>query len=216
MQKAGKNGECESDPQYNRVTSEFRSDHCELWFDVARTSMPRPFRRSYGEEDFRNLRSERKWFKNIQVRPFDLAQLVFTDAKIASPERVRVSCGLAPKLPNPEASLAFCSGYVIDEGDARRVLLRTAECFGLTIKEMRDACENGGGLEDLGLDSLMVLELYSSLCSSGISPPIPLFDAEHPDGKTFFYWIYTMVDAFGDEIQAPMSLERNLRLYMAP
>ena len=179
----------------NSITN-IDSGTCSVWFDICRTKLPRPFRIPAGEDVFRQIRAERKWFKNVRLFPSDLPNLP-RGARNSSHSGNLIeqqSVLLVPTAkneimeqfvihPTPSESLPHFPRSDVPQDVAAKAISCIAEICGVTLDELRSMCGSGSNLLDsLGFDSLITLAMVSAIRNLGIEIPRPAYG---PDLGTF-------------------------------
>ena len=173
---------------YN-IESDLDSATCGVWFDISRTKLPRPFRFSAAEDVFKQIRAERKWFKNVRLFPSELPSLPL---KVDESGHVEKSAGPKSDLSVPVAkkentahlvthpspyreleSLPSFPRIEIPQELATKAIEAIAYVCGVTVDELRGICSTSGPdfIDSLGLDSLSSIELIFTLTDIGVEIP---------------------------------------------
>ena len=170
---------------YNTV-SDRDSATCGVWFDISRTKLPRPFRFSAAEDVFKQIRAERKWFKNVRLFPSELPSLPL---KVDEFGYVEKFAGPKSDLPVPKENMAYLVTHPspyrafeslpsfprieIPQELATKAMEAIADVCGMTGDELRGICSTNGPdfIDSLGLDSLSSIELIFTLTDIGVEIP---------------------------------------------
>ena len=171
------------------IGSDPDSATCGVWFDISRTKLPRPFRFSATEDDFKQIRAERKWFKNVRLFPSELPSLPlkvdefgyvekFAGPKSDLPASNAKKENMAYLVTHPSPYRAFESlpsfpRIEISQEVATKAMQAIADVCGVTVDELREICSTDGPdfIDSLGLDSLSSLQLISKLRRIGVEIP---------------------------------------------
>lgn len=172
-----------------RIRSDLDSGTCGVWFDISRTKLPRPFRFPAAEDIFKQIRAERKWFKNVRLFPSELPSLPLRIdesghfAKFAGPKS-NLSVPIAQKEnmahlvthPSPYRAFEFLPSFPridISQELATKAIRTIADVCGMTVDELRGICSTGEPdfIDSLGLDSLESIELIFALTDIGVEVP---------------------------------------------
>ena len=153
------------------------------------TKLPRPFRFSAAEDVFKQIRAERKWFKNVRLFPSELPSLPlkvnesghvekFAGPKSHLPVPIAKKENMAHLVTHPSPYRAFDSlpsfpRIDIPQERATKAFTAIADVCGMTVDELRGICSTGGPdfIDSLGLDSLSSLELIFTLTDIGVEIP---------------------------------------------
>ena len=188
---------------YIAPTERRDSSECQVWFHVTENTIPQPFRLPPNHDAFKNIRTERKWFKNVQICPSDPAEVI-QNSKIAdmtSTTTQQVATVFRPEHEVLDDAFAYLSGMVTSEHVMMRAILSISEITGLSISELQEACKEENKLSAWGVDSLMSLWIYSELRQLGLYPTDDI-----PSSYTLQEDLSNMVAAlvlgFGDETEA--------------
>lgn len=158
------------------------SSTCNVWFDIARTTLPRPFRMPPVEDVFRTMRAERKWFKNVRLFPSELPSIPLVADQMCN--FFKGSCDSAhsakpfaknensTSLPSTSrVDYPLLDKVIVSQQTAKQVIDTIADIVGLSVSELLDVNASQGGLDSLGIDSLLSLAILSKLTLIGI--PVP-------------------------------------------
>lgn len=173
---------------FSNTKIDLDSATCSVWFDISRTRLPRPFRLPATEDVFKQIRAERKWFKNVRLFPSELPTLPLRAdefgqfAKDANPERVltvrTTNDGvLASRAthPSPYRTLEFLPSFPrinVSQEIAIEAIKAIADICGLTVDELREICGSDPDfIDSLGLDSLLSIEVIATITNLGIEVP---------------------------------------------
>lgn len=136
--------------------------------------MPLPFRFPAADDVFKQIRAERKWFKNVRLFPSELPGLPleidefgklqkYADTN-SEPVQIAERRILEHPVTHPSPyrandHLPPCPRINVSQEVATRAITAIAADCGATVGELREMCRHGSDLIDsLGLDSLMSLE----------------------------------------------------------
>ena len=161
---------------------------CSVWFDISRTELPRPFRLPATEDIFKQIRAERKWFKNVRLFPSELPTLPLRAdgfgqfAKDANPERVlavrTTNAGVLANRathPSPYRTLESLPSFPridVPQKIAVEAIKAIAEICGVTVDELREICGSDPDfIDSLGLDSLLSIEVIATITDLGVEVP---------------------------------------------
>lgn len=177
-------------PNIQMSLADFFSSTCNVWFDISRKNLPRPFRVTPVEDAFKQIRAERKWFKNVRLFPSGFPSLpsVVDESGYFSSDasKVRVTqmgnipeCNrkdhgcLGPRFaPNGDLP-SFSNAYVSPEL-ASEAITAIADIFEVSVSELREISTGPPGIESLGLDSLTSIEIIYKLTKLGVKVPTPV------------------------------------------
>ena len=172
----------------SHTNTDFDSATCGVWFDISRTKLPRPFRLPATEDIFKQIRAERKWFKNVRLFPSELPSLPLRAdefgrfAKVANPASVlsprttndRILANRATH-PSPYRSLESLPSFPrinVSQDIAIEAIKAIAEICGVTVDELREICAGDPDfIDSLGLDSLLSIEITGTITDLGIEVP---------------------------------------------
>lgn len=173
---------------YN-IESDLDSETCGVWFDISRTKLPRPFRFPAAEDVFKQIRAERKWFKNVRLFPSELPSLPLKVdesghvEKFAGPKSnltvpIAQKENMAHMVTHPSPYRAFESlpsfpRIDIPQELATKAIEAIADVCGMTVDELQGICSTGGPdfIDSLALDSLSSIELIFTLTDIGVEIP---------------------------------------------
>lgn len=159
-----------------------------MWFDISRTRLPRPFRLPATEDIFKQIRAERKWFKNVRLFPSELASLPLRAdefghfAKSANSGSVlslrttndRILANRATH-PSPYRNLESLPSFPkinVSQETALEAIKAIADICGVTVDELREICGSDPDfIDSLGLDSLLSIEVIATITNLGIEVP---------------------------------------------
>ena len=171
------------------IGSDPDSATCGVWFDISRTKLPRPFRFSATEDVFKQIRAERKWFKNVRLFPSELPSLPL---KVDEFGHVAKFAGPKSDLPGPNAKKENMAHLVTHPSPYRafeslpsfptielapelatKAMQAIADVCGVSVDELRVICNTNGPdfIDSLGLDSLSSIELIFTLTDIGVEIP---------------------------------------------
>lgn len=195
---------------------------CDVWFDVSRELLPRPFRLGVTEDVFKRIRADRKWFKNVRICPCpsDLSILLpIFDHQVSlvktegDPFLEETMIADAEKW-HPHESLHHTMSFFGSASEnsirsesreaiaTQAIRLISQETY-LTVDELKDLILNDFEPGVLGLDSLMSLSIRWGLKDLGITIPNPhaghMFYIEGPNFESFIKefiktWWYCATD----------------------
>lgn len=166
-----------------------RCDTCSVWFGISRTKLPRPFRLPATEDVFRQIRAERKWFKNVRLFPSEPPSLPLRAdesgqlEKCARPEGVfqvqTTKDGILEDRATHSSqyrafrSLPYSSSRInVSYEIAIRAIEAIAEICELTVDELREICGSDADFTgSLRLDSLLRLEVIDTITRLGVEVP---------------------------------------------
>ena len=176
-------------PEITTLNLTLISATCGVWFDISRTKLPRPFRFSAAEDVFKQIRAERKWFKNVRLYPSEMPSLPLQVdesghvEKFAGPKS-DLSVPIAKKgkmahlmtHPSPYRALESLPSFPrieIPQELATKAITAIADVCGVTVDELREICGTSGPdfIDSLGLDSLLSMELIFTLTDIGVDIP---------------------------------------------
>ena len=163
---------------YN-IDSDLDSATCGVCFDISGTKLPRPFRFSAAEDVFKQIRAERKWFKNLRLVPCELPSLPLKldefghVEKFAGP-KIDVSVPMMENMahlvtpPSPHRAFEHLPSFPRIEVPAElatKTIRSIADVCDVTVDELREVCSTSGPgfMDSLGLDSLSRTQLMSDL-----------------------------------------------------
>ena len=158
---------------------------CEVWFDVSKEKLPRPFRLGPTEKVFQRLRAERKWFKNVKICASGIPKLPPTADQQGMWVKMREAQASTPLMiskieeetrqENLRKSMSLFDMANVSlrsrEAAAAKAIRTICEDIDLSVEELKDLCFNDFEPGILGVDSLLLLTLIDHLKDLGIDPP---------------------------------------------
>ena len=142
------------------------------------------------DDVFRQIRTERKWFKNVRLFPSELPSLPFkvdesghlqkasSNRASVLPAQTTLTHGSSQYLvthPSPYRAIASLPSFPrvdIPQDVAVRAINDIAEICGLTVQELREICSRDPDfIDSLGLDSLLSIVIIDSLTKLGVEVP---------------------------------------------
>ena len=168
--------------------TELDSATCSVWFDISRTKLPRPFRLPATEDVFKQIRAERKWFKNVRLFPSELPSLPLRADETGQLEKcanrgsalvVQTAKDgvLGNRVTHPSPYRAFESlpsfpRIDVSQETAIIAMRSIAEICGVTVNELREICgRDPDFIDSLGLDSLLSIEVIATMTKLGVEVP---------------------------------------------
>ena len=158
---------------------------CEVWFDLSKEKLPRPFRLGPTEKVFQRLRSERKWFKNVKICASGIPKLPPTaDQQGMWVKMVGAQTPTQTMITEIEDEIrqenlrksmsSFDMAHVClrsREAAAAQAIRMICEEITLSVEELKDLCFNDFKPGLLGVDSLLVFGIMHRLQELGINLP---------------------------------------------
>lgn len=137
------------------------------------------------EEVFKQIRAERKWFKNVRLCPSEFPSLPpvadesgnFTKASVTQTryfsESGRTDHVNSGPLFAPDGDPPSFSNVDISQELAAQSIAAIAEIFEVSVNELREisTSPSGIGIQSLGLDSFEGLEIIHRLTKLGVKIP---------------------------------------------
>ena len=131
------------------------------------------------EDDFKHMRAERKWFKNVLLFPSKYPSLpsvadesgCVTKAIGSSSESTRNYQVNNGQVSAPDGDSLCLSKVDISEEAATQAIISIADVFAVSVTELREICTSSSGIESLGLDSLICLIIIYELINLGVIMP---------------------------------------------
>lgn len=172
----------------DNTETDLDSGTCSVWFDISRTKLPRPFRFPATEDVFKQIRAERKWYKNVRLFPSELPRLPLQGnnsghfAKCVNPDsalavQTNNDSVLKGRVTHPSPyrrleSLPSFPRTGVSQETAVRAIGAIAEICGVTIDELRNICDSDPDfIDSLGLDSLLSIEVIDTITKLGVEVP---------------------------------------------
>lgn len=158
---------------------------CEVWFDVSKVTLPRPFRLGPIEKVFQRLRAERKWFKNVKICASGVPKLPPTSDSLGmwvkmggaqTPTQMMITAiedeVRQENLQNSMSSFDMANDCLHSrEAVAAQAIRMICEEINLSVEELKDLCFNDFEPGLLGVDSLLMFGIIHLLQDLGINPP---------------------------------------------
>ncbi|KAL8915745.1 MAG: hypothetical protein Q9172_006709 [Xanthocarpia lactea] len=180
---------------------------CDVWFDISKDPLPRPFRLDPTEGTFHRLRTERKWYKNVKICHSAIPSLppcvdnqgFWVKAPPKSQEvderlRQETFCKTSSSL---EGDLKDCGYMNIPENVATEAIRRIAGDLYLTVAELRDIAVNESEPGGLGVDSLMAMSIAWQLQDLGFTAPKGFNEFDFYDCRFLESFIRSLVQRYG-------------------
>ena len=172
----------------DNTETDLDSGTCSVWFDISRTKLPRPFRFPATEDVFKQIRAERKWYKNVRLFPSELPSLPLHGnnsghfTKCVNPDstlavQTNNDSVLMGRVTHPSPyrrleSLPSFPRTDVSQEIAVRAIGAIAEICGVTVDELRRICDNDPDfIDSLGLDSLLSIEVIDTITKLGVEVP---------------------------------------------
>ena len=183
---------------------------CQVWFDISKTLLPRPFRLGSTENIFQRLRAERKWYKNVKIVASGIPKLpptfdhqgmwvkmggsqTPTGTMITEVEDQTRQKNLRESMSSFDPS---DFGLRKREAAAAQAIRGTCEEIALSIEELKDLCFNDFELGLLGVDSLLMFSVIHRLQGLGINPPKPDYGTGYTESLLFEAFIKDFVNEY--------------------
>ena len=158
---------------------------CQVWFDLSKVALPRPFRLGSTENIFQRLRTERKWYKNVKICASGIPKLPPTSDHRGMWIKVDEGQNFTGKMitkvedevrqKNLRESMSSFDLNDFDrkrgEAAAAQAIKEICEHTFLSIEELKDLCSNDFKSEHLGVDSLLMFGIMNVLQNLGINSP---------------------------------------------
>ena len=172
---------------YNTET-DLDSTTCNVWFDISRTKLPRLFQFPVAEDVFKQIRAERKWFKNVRIFPSGSPSLPYRangsghNEEFVKPKSVlsvptaknKIMEHLVTHL-SPHRAFESTSSFPrlgVSQEIAAKAVVAVAEIIEMPEDELREmCCSDPHFIHCLGLDSLLKLEIMFAIMELGIEIP---------------------------------------------
>ncbi|KAL9027940.1 MAG: hypothetical protein Q9196_003619, partial [Gyalolechia fulgens] len=156
---------------------------CEVWFDLSRQSLPRPFRLISTENLFQRLRADRKWFKNVKICPTEwpilplksdrLEERWITEGRTGTTQLIptKVDEGVRQEnLQNSWSSFKVTADDADGQATAAQAIKLISEELDISVDELKDLVFNNSQPGTLGIDSLTSLSIIFQLQDIGLNP----------------------------------------------
>ncbi|MCJ1261586.1 hypothetical protein MMC22_001451 [Lobaria immixta] len=168
-----------------------RCSTCSVWFDISRTTFPTPFPMIPARDVFKQIRAERKWFKNVRLFPSEFPSLPLVGDEsghftkpVSKHHATRMGyfadntrkdhVNPCPSFASADDTPSFPNIDVSQEV-AAQAIIAIADVLTISVSELRELSTTPSGIESLGLDSLWSIEIISLLLRSGVKLPTPYF-----------------------------------------